>query len=239
MVYISRKLIMRCGETDIRTNEYSKKYSDELFFRKMIDKDEPLILDIGAHVGESVEFFKHVFPKCKIHSFEPFLESYKELCKLQYSEFIPINKAVSSKSGEKELFVYNIPHLNSLNRINIDSKDSIHYAKEVTEKKVQVKTITLDDYIDENNINKIDIIKIDVQGSEADVLIGGRSKCLKVTKLVTLEISLFDFYEKKSSFSTIESLLPGYDLYSIIRLSQNPMNFRTDWCETVYINRAI
>ena len=230
---------MRCGETDIRTNEYSKKYSDELFFRKMINVDKPLILDVGAHIGESVQFFKKIFPQCRIYSFEPFIESYKKLCQLQYDDFVPINKAVSSESGRKELFVYDLAHLNSLNRINVNSQDSIDYAKEVKSKKTQVKTIKLDDYIVEKDINHIDIIKIDVQGSEEDVLIGGSSKCLKITKLITLEISLFDFYEKSSSFLKIESLLPHFELYALIKLSQNPMNFRTDWCEAVYINKSL
>ena len=84
----------------------------------------------------------------------------------------------------------------------------------------------------------IDIIKIDVQGSEKDVL-SGATNCLLKKKLITVEIGFFDFYEKNSSFLEIESLLPHFELYSIIRLSQNPMNFRTDWCEAVYINRSV
>ena len=82
------------------------------------------------------------------------------------------------------------------------------------------------------------MIKVDVQGSEAEVLIGGFNT-LKITKLITLEINLFDFYDKKSSFLEIETLLPNFELFSIIRLSQNPKNFRTDWCEVIYINKSL
>ena len=59
---------MRCGETDIRTNEYSKKYSDELFFRKMIDVDKPLIIDVGAHKGETINLFAKNFKINEIYS---------------------------------------------------------------------------------------------------------------------------------------------------------------------------
>ena len=57
----------------------------------MINVDKPLILDVGAHIGESVQFFKKIFPQCRIYSFEPFIESYKKLCQLQYDDFVPIN----------------------------------------------------------------------------------------------------------------------------------------------------
>ena len=229
---------MRCGETHIRSKEYYNKYSDEKLFSELINKETPIILDIGAHEGESVKFFKNIFKDCKIYSFEPFPEAYQKLSRLKYKNFLPINKAISSKSGNMDFYLFDKSHLNSLNKINIDSKDSIHYAKSVKAKQIEVESITLDDFIEEKSVEYIDLIKIDVQGSEKDVLIGA-GKCLKNTRLITLEINLFDFYEKKSSFLEVETLLPNFELYSIIRLSQNPMNFRTDWCEAVYINKSL
>ena len=126
-----------------------------------------------------------------------------------------------------------------MTKINKDSKDSIDYAPNSISKESRVKTITLDDFVIEQKLDQIDLLKIDVQGAEIDVLLGGQKKCLPLTKVITLEVGLFDFYEKKSSFHEIESLLKNFELYSIIRLSQNPMNFRTDWCEAVYINNNI
>ena len=229
---------MRCGETHIRSNEYSKKYSDKLFFQQLINSNSPIILDIGAHVGESVEFFKNIFKDCTIYSFEPSPKSFQKLSNLKYEKFYPFNKAVTSEIGTLPFFEYDRSHLNSLNKINVKSKDSIHYAHNAEEKIIKIETITLDDFVDEHRIEYIDLLKIDVQGSETDVLRGGVA-CLQRTKLITLEVSLFDFYEKKSSFFEVESLLPDFELYSINRLSQNPMNFRTDWCEAVYINNTI
>lgn len=229
---------MRCGETHIRSEEYHKNYSDEKIFSKLIDNEKPIILDIGAHEGESVIFFKDIFKHCKIYSFEPFPISYQKLKVLNYEDFNPINKAVSSNSGVNDFYIFEKSHLNSLNKINVDSEDSIHFAKTVKEKKIQIETTTLDDFIFEKKIQQIDLIKVDVQGSEAEVLIGGFNT-LKITKLITLEINLFDFYDKKSSFLEIETLLPNFELFSIIRLSQNPKNFRTDWCEVIYINKSL
>lgn len=230
---------MRCGNTDKRNEKYSDAYSDELFFNKIIKSSEPIILDVGAHIGESVSFFKEIFSKSKIYSFEPFPESFSKLEKLDYKNFFPINKAVYSSTGISNFHAYNMNHLSSLKKINKDSKDSIDYASKSKSNELKVKTITLDDFVIQKKISKIDLLKIDVQGAESDVLLGAKKRCLHLTKVITVEIGLFDFYEKKSSFHEIESLLKNFELYSIIRLSQNPMNFRTDWCEAVYINKKI
>ena len=49
-------------------------------------------------------------------------------------------------------------------------------------------------------------------------------------------MSLFDYYDHKTSFSDIEKyLLPiGFELFSILEISNNPMNGRTDWVEVLY-----
>lgn len=59
---------------------------------------------------------------------------------------------------------------------------------------------------------------------------------MKITKNITLELSFFDFYDQSNSFYEVEKLLNpfGFKLFSILRLSQNPKNFRTDWAEVVY-----
>ena len=57
---------MKCGESDGRNDEYSDNYSPEKFFQMMIKSDAPLIIDIGAHKGESVMFFRSIFPDADI-----------------------------------------------------------------------------------------------------------------------------------------------------------------------------
>lgn len=62
----------------------------------------------------------------------------------------------------------------------------------------------------------------------------GGSDTLNQVQNITLELNLFDFYSRKNSFLEIESLLPEFELYSITKLSQNPINYRTDWAEVFY-----
>ena len=46
---------------------------------KLIKVREPIILDIGAHVGEVARIYRGMFPLASIHCFEPFPESFQLL----------------------------------------------------------------------------------------------------------------------------------------------------------------
>ncbi|MDG1162945.1 MAG: FkbM family methyltransferase, partial [Burkholderiales bacterium] len=79
--------------------------------------------------------------------------------------------------------------------------------------------------------------KIDVQGFEAGVL-KGASEALSKTKVIMIEISLFDFYgESNNTWFDVNKILgeAGFQLLDIAKLSKNPKNLRTDWVELVFI----
>jgi len=52
-----------------------------------------------------------------------------------------------------------------------------------------------------------------------------------------IEVAFFDYYENSNNLFDIEKhLIPlGFNLYSILDISQNPMNGRTDWAELLYV----
>ena len=78
---------------------------------------------------------------------------------------------------------------------------------------LKVKTNTIDNFCKKNKIIKIDILKIDVEGSELEVLKGSK-KILNKTHLIQLEI-----YQNKKNFIKIEKkitkLLKKYNFYKI------------------------
>ena len=88
--------------------------------------------------------------------------------------------------------------------------------------------------INNMSINNVDLLKIDVQGAEKKVLEGAK-KVLSFTNSILVEVCLFDYYENVSSIKLIEELIPNnFQLYSILEISNNPMNGRTDWIELLY-----
>lgn len=235
------------GESKYRNKEFKEKFSRDRLLQHIIENNEPIIFDIGAHHGESAIYFKKLFPAATIYSFEPDPQSYSILSSKDISNVSYYNLAISDKDGTQVFYRQEISHTNSLLKINLNSKDSIAITKAATEKDVHflerfndeayVDTVQLDSFVKEHSITKIDILKIDVQGAERLVLAGGIS-ALAHTRVIVLEISFYDYYEQNTTFLDIETILVplNFRLFSISEISNNPMNGRTDWVEVVYLN---
>tara|TARA_Y100001958_G_scaffold159888_1_gene163977 strand:+ start:14800 stop:15504 length:705 start_codon:yes stop_codon:yes gene_type:complete len=225
-----------CGSSHLRNEDYHKNYSVKKFFQQIVSKSKPIIFDVGAHKGESINFFKKIYPKSIIHCFEPNPVIYNELSKININDVFKHNIAISDKEGESEFFTQDMSHLGGLLEINKKAKDSLGYAENALNKKIKVKTTTLDNFCLINKINNIDILKIDVQGYEIGVLKGGK-KILNSIDCVSVEVSLYDFYkDSDSSILNVELIMKdsGLVLWDISHIAKNPKNFRTDWVELVY-----
>jgi len=226
---------MKCGESDDRNAEYRATYTPEKFFQFLIQEAAPLIVDVGAHTGESATFLSTIFPKATIYSFEPDPDSFATLTTHMPPGSKALNLAVGSRTGTATFFRYGKSHLNSLYPINTRSVDSLGYAKNASGEPIEVRCLTLDDFVVESDLaaRRVSLLKIDAQGGEIDILTGAQGMLSNVDN-ITLEVNLFDFYSKRSSFLEVERLLSGFQLYAITKVSQNPKNFRTDWAEVVY-----
>ena len=73
----------------------------------------------------------------------------------------------------------------------IDNNVSINSDKRI----IEVKATTLDNIFEKFNMKRIHILKIDVEGAEVDVLIGGK-KALKKTEKIVLECHSDELREK-------------------------------------------
>jgi FkbM family methyltransferase len=145
-----------------RLDEYN------LCFLKSRLKKGMRILDIGAHVGFYTSFFKEAIAKGgKIYCFEPdnfnfaLLKKNVELNKI-YNATLE-NFAVGSKTG----------FLNFYSSTNNFGDHHLYYNKALNgiRKSKRVKVVAIDDYFNEKG-EKIDLVKIDVQGVEPSVVMG-------------------------------------------------------------------
>jgi len=75
---------------------------------------------------------------------------------------------------------------------------------------------TLDNIVADKRISKIDIIKLDVDGNELDVLMGGRKCITKFKPIFVMELGP-DQYEKNDNFDKVIQLMVsmGYEFYSL------------------------
>lgn len=165
---------MKCGESDSRNIEYEKIFSENNYFRMLLGRMDPVIFDVGGHRGESLEFFKSIFPQSEIYSFEPDPQNFAALEALADTMGSKAyNLAISDKCGLVEYYSQELSHLGGLYPINCKSSDSLGYAKKAINRKIKVHATTLAEFMTTSGILWIDLLKIDVQGAEEDVLKGG------------------------------------------------------------------
>lgn len=131
------------------------------------NSDSPLIIDVGAHIGISLLYFKSLFPQSKILAFEPnpenisFLKENVIINGLEDIEIIP--KAISKENATKPFYIDSTQsHWNSNSSLIKGSWNG----KERTEA-INVQCVRLDKYLAGN---KVDCLKIDTEGTELQII---------------------------------------------------------------------
>jgi len=218
-------------------NFYKVNRTLDYAIKNLLNKNDPRIIDIGAHEGESIIRFNKLFNNPEIHSFEPQIESFKKLEKLKTNNIYLNNFGLGSKSENKDIYINSNTAASSY--LNIDNK-SKYFRSLKTIKKEETKIDTLDNYLIEKKIDFIDLMKIDVQGFENEVL-NGALKSLNKVNLIEIEIVFVNYYEKYNSFYEIENILKNYnfELYSLSSITLNRKNDRLRNLDALYYNKKI
>ena len=155
--YLFRRDFFRKTKSRIRQVE-RRHFKDAFRDQKEILKgiDAPIILDVGANIGNVTKKYSRLFPHATIFAFEPFPEAFSRLqhaCMHKYSKFKPQQYAVSDRTGDKTLYVSQYNVMNSL----LTPTDLAWGFKD--QKTIQVKTITLDQFCEQEDVSQIHICK--------------------------------------------------------------------------------
>ena len=181
--------------------------------------------------------YLNLFPNARIHSFEPFPDSYEIFINLHKENLnVHLNKyALSSDIGKAILNVNKSVDTNSLlesKKIGANSDKSC-----VSVDQIEIETNTIDNYCIQNNITEIDILKIDVQGSEIEVLKGALDMLKKGSiKLIYTETYFEQQYVNQPLFHDISQLLYKHnfvlqDIYDPYFSKNNIL-----WCDSIFVN---
>lgn len=115
-----------------------------------------------------------------------------------------------------------MPIYDEQNNIN-EGLFSIHQKNFIHSKKIQdIEIDTLDNFVNENYLDRIDFIKIDVEGHELYVLQGGIDAIKKFHPKLMIEMSEKNFnaagYSKIDIFKLLEDM--GYSIFLILKRGQ-------------------
>lgn len=142
-------------------------------WRKLAQKSN-VVFDIGANTGLYSLLAQVVSPESDIYGFEPVGKIYDKFvanCQINQYKIKCEQLALSNQTGE--VIFYDLPVLNNYSAsLNKDFSD-IHHAQLIDQRiELKVKAMTLKDYIESNKIDRIDLMKIDVETFEPQVLEG-------------------------------------------------------------------
>lgn len=170
------------------------------------------IMDCGANIGLSTLFFKSHFPESEIIAIEPDGENFKQLCaniKLnELANITPINIGVWYKS---DLLSPNLSFRDGANW-----SFALRKAEDPSEASIRVDS--LENIAKQNNWDRIDVLKIDIEGSEFDLFrnVNSSQRILDSVKIISIEI-----HEEIGSRYEIEAILvkQGFTIYRSGELS--------------------
>lgn len=152
---------LRAWKLDMLRGRYEKS-TTELF--KKIIKPGMIIVDIGAHVGYFTRLFSRLTKSSgHVYAFEA----------------DPSNFALLKKNTEhcKNITIYKLAisdHVGNINFFHSELKTGCHSTipSSLRQTKLTVSASTLDEMVKKENINRVDIIKMDIEGGEVAALRG-------------------------------------------------------------------
>ena len=149
------------------------------------------VFDIGSYTGVYALVAAKSNKKLKVSAFEPNPELFSALEKnLKLNRIRNVKSeqmALDNQPGEAYLYLNHDIHTSIGSLIQSSTAG----------KKVLVRKTTLDIYCENHSVNSIDLIKIDVEGYEANVLQGGSSIIKKSSPIILMESLTQETLEKQ------------------------------------------
>lgn len=208
------------------------------FLEEYIKKGH-VIIDIGANVGyHTLIFSKLTGENGFVYAFEPEPLNYKTLKKnvdLNNLDNVRcVNKAISEKQETLDFFVSN--------SFNKGTHSLVYNPIQHSQESIKIDAIPLSHFILENDLNKIDFIKIDVEGAEYEVIKGMETSLIeyKPTLLVEINNEAQETHGKTSKSLKEYICGFGYDCYEITengKLIKSPLDRVHNVENVVFISR--
>ncbi|MCW4029813.1 MAG: FkbM family methyltransferase [Candidatus Bathyarchaeota archaeon] len=180
-------------------------------------KEGDIVFDVGANIGEFTILLSHVVgPNGKVHAFEPVPQTFEKLsqnvAKSPIKKQVVLNEiALSDHLGNAKIYM-------PISETTEASLTGHTYAcwRSQSVQSFDCRLQTLDNYVEVNHIERVDFVKMDVEGAEMLVL-QGMEKLLQGPSPPMLMLEAFPSWLKDFGF-TIQDLFNlltehGYSVY--------------------------
>jgi FkbM family methyltransferase len=208
---------------------FQKHVSECTFFKLPQDA---VIFDIGANIGSMSLLLAYKYSQSTVYAFEPTNYAF---AKLQRN--IELNNNLQHRIKAIQTFILSrdsySDNLEAFSSWPIDTLDGPRHPIHLgIYKEATGRYTTIDNFIHNNEISRLDLIKIDTDGYELEVLKGGLNSLKRFYPVIVFELSAYILRANNQTFSDFEKILIplGYEL----------LNGKSGYKVTVYFeNRKI
>ena len=173
-----------------------------------------IVIDCGANIGLSAVYFANQFPEAKIIAIEPDENNFKFLEEntIPYPNVICLQKAVWPYSQKLEI-------------VDPGKGNWGLQTKEPGNGAGKIDTITIDEIMQQFQLDSIDFLKIDIEGAEKELFSSNYENWLAKTNVMAIE--LHDFFDPSISPVFFKAIEPyGFRQY---RLGENLILEKPNW----------
>jgi FkbM family methyltransferase len=171
---INRQVTIRPGTSDL--NCLGKVFVDNEYMLPF-EINPKLIVDAGANIGLATLYFSSKFPAAKIISIEPEQSNYELL--------------VRNCAGTANVTPCRAAIWNSDTSLQIVNPDAEKWAFSVMPGAFNgsgIKALTIPQILTQSGNDKIDILKLDIEGAERELFVDGCEEWLPRVKLIIIEL---------------------------------------------------
>jgi FkbM family methyltransferase len=214
---------------------FMKNYGPKFaMFKHIIGKESPVIVEVGSHYGEDTLRFLETFKSPLIYCFEPDPRNIAIFEKYVKNKNVKLHTQALSNFNGKSSFYQSYIELNDnevpqkydwitkeeyfSNNLNSSGASSLKKGyNKLLGSKTEVDVLKASQWAKENKIKEIDLLWVDVQGSEKEVILGFEDEIQKV-KFLWIEYGE-ELYEGAMSRSQTIDLLDSLGFTCIENLS--------------------
>lgn len=186
---------------------YHEIVNDDCYYlNKLSLAEDAVILDVGANIGLFTLHIKNRYPNSRVFAFEPSPHAYAVLYRNMqiYRDSVQVYPYAISSQSHTALFHY-YQHFSVISGFYAEqqkdgdiiiqgSAEKSAAARHAIHKRLtqlntcRCETYTLSDWMQKHHVEKIDLLKIDIEGAEWDALQGIRDEDWCKIKNITLEV---------------------------------------------------
>jgi FkbM family methyltransferase len=205
--------------------------------RIVLGTSTPVCLDVGANRGQTIELLQRTFARPTIHAFEPSAAMLGLLRARGDGDQVHLHGFALGRRKERREFIhYSQPELSSFLPLAADAQNPFRDVAVAGREPVEVRTV--DDFVAERAMARVDLLKIDTQGFDADVIDGAAASLRDgIVGAVLIELNYIRLYRDQCDPAAVARQLREGGLHLVDYYEKVRHGHTLAWCTALFARR--